>query len=65
MILDLIVDKRGVEEEDRDLKGTSLDLIPFDHGSTDVVPTDEKIRFGEFSQGAFASQGRPNVCEGI
>ena len=65
MVLDLIVDKRGVEEEDGDPKGTSLNLIPFDHRPTDVVPADEKIRFGKFSQRAFASQGGPNIRKGI
>jgi hypothetical protein len=55
MVLDLIVDKRGVEEEDGDLKGTGLDLIPFDHGPTDIVAANQKIGFGKFAQRAFAS----------
>jgi hypothetical protein len=54
MVLDLIVDKRGVEEEDRDLEGTSLNLIPFDHRPTDIVATNQKIGLGKFAQRAFA-----------
>jgi hypothetical protein len=65
MVLDLIMDKGSVKEKEWNLKSTSLDLVPFDHGPTDVVSTDKKIWFGEFSQGAPASQGGPNVREGI
>src|SRR4030042_2731998 len=65
MVLDFIVDKRGIEEEDGDLEGSSLNFIPFDHRPTDIVSTDEKIRFGEFSQRAFASQGASTVRKGV
>jgi hypothetical protein len=65
MVLDFIVNKRGVEEEEGDLEGASLNFIPFDHRPTDVVATYQKIGFGKFSQRAFAGQGGPNVRKGI
>jgi hypothetical protein len=55
MVLDLIMDKGSVKEKDRHLKSTSLDLIPFDDGSTDIVAANQKIGFGKFAQRAFAS----------
>jgi hypothetical protein len=65
MVLDLIVDKRGVEEEDGDLEGTSLNFIPFDHRSTDIVAADQKIGLGKLSERTFARKIGSNVRQSI
>jgi len=56
MVLDLVVNKRGVEEEDGDLESPSLNFIPFDHGPTDIVAANQKIGFGKFAQRALAGK---------
>jgi hypothetical protein len=55
MVLDLIMDKGSVKEKEWHLKSTSLDLVPFDHGPTNIVTANQKIGFGKFAQRAFAS----------
>jgi hypothetical protein len=65
VVLDLIVDEGGVEEEEGDLQGTSLNLIPLDYGPADIIATNEKIGFGKFSERAFSSEKRSNIREGI
>ena len=59
------MDKRCVKEKNWDLKSTGLNLIPFDHRSTDIVAADQKIGFGKLSEWAFARKIGSNVRQSI
>jgi len=56
MFLNLIMDKRSVEEKDGHVKGTGLKLIPFDHCPTDVIAAHQEIGFRQFADRAFSGE---------
>jgi hypothetical protein len=65
VFFNLIIDKRGIEEKEGNVKISGLKFIPFDDCSTNVIATYQKIRFREFSKGTLAGEVRSNICEGI
>ena len=63
--MDLVVEKRSVEEEKRDVKSAGLNFVPLDHRSADIVTAHQKVRLGETSQRAFAGKGRSDIGQGV
>ncbi len=47
----VIMDKWGVKKEKRNFKVSSLNLIPLDHGSADIVPHIKKSGLGSGPRG--------------
>jgi hypothetical protein len=65
VFMDLVVKKRGVEEEKRDVKSAGLNFVPLDHRSADIVTAHQKVRLGETSQRAFTGKGRSDIGQGV
>jgi hypothetical protein len=63
--MDFIMNERSIEEKNRDIKSTGLNLIPFDNRPADIIAAYQEVRLGENPKGAPAGEGRTNIREGI